>query len=58
VRGKLAQLAGFVDQTGLFRPLFAVTYKLHLLLLPGLDGLLEMLHGTAGGEIQLPIDRL
>jgi hypothetical protein len=29
--GKIAQLAGFIDQAGLFRTLRAVTYKLHFI---------------------------
>ena len=29
MRRKIAQLAGFIDQAGLFRTLFAVTNKLH-----------------------------
>jgi len=29
MRGKIAQLAGFIDQAGLFRTLRAITNKLH-----------------------------
>src|SRR4029077_14765607 len=36
---KIAQLAGFIDQAGLFRTLRAVTYKLHFL--HSLGGFLE-----------------
>src|SRR5712672_2826294 len=53
---KVAQLAGFIDQAGLFRPLGPVTNKLHFSSLPWGFCLLGTLHGTARGEIQLPTD--
>src|SRR6185369_11458191 len=49
---KVAQLAGFINQTGLFVPLGAVPNKLHLMSLPGAVPA-SLLHGTARGEIQL-----
>src|SRR5258708_1490097 len=59
---KVAQLAGFIDQAGLFRTLGPVTNKLHFSSLPWgfcllgsfLGRFLGTLHGTARREIQLP----
>src|SRR5712672_1967114 len=55
---KVAQLAGFIDQAGLFRTLGPVTNKLHFSSLPWgfclLGSFLGTLHGTVRAEIQLP----
>src|ERR1700676_1747385 len=50
---QVAQLAGFVDQAGLFLANGPVTNKLHFVSLPGML-VAWMLLGTARAEIQLP----
>jgi len=53
--GQVAQLAGFIDQAGLFRTPIAIANKLHFVV-PPLESLvlLGKLLGTLAGEIQLP----
>jgi hypothetical protein len=62
MRRQISQLAGFIDQAGLFRTLFAITNKLHFSLPSGFledyPGFPGTLHGTVRGEIQPQTGRL